>query len=154
VSYYQKVMQTGETLRYSGRLHWIIYRTPLIMCLLGVASGVVYIGAADNDQRNGWLIASVLLFLAALLTFLPVWFQRLTTEIVVTNRRVIYKRGWISRRTEEMNVSKIETVDVNQSVLGRILGYGNVSIRGVGSSWEPLSQIASPIDLRNAVLVE
>jgi uncharacterized membrane protein YdbT with pleckstrin-like domain len=73
------------------------------------------------------------------------------TEIGVTDRRVIYKRGFIARHTAEMNMDKVETVLVEQSLLGRVLNYGAVSIRGSGASIETLRNIADPIALRSAI---
>ena len=61
--------------------------------------------------------------------------------------------GLISRRTQEINITKVETVDVNQSFLGRMLDYGVVTIIGTGGSWGPLRQIAAPLQLRNAIVV-
>ena len=76
-----------------------------------------------------------------------------TTEIVVTDKRIIHKIGWIARHTEEMNITKVETVDVNQGIAGRIFGFGAVLIKGIGGSWEPLRHIALPLELRNAIIV-
>ena len=77
------------------------------------------------------------------------------TEIAVTNRRVIYKRGFISRTTAEMHMDKIESVRVDQSILGRILGYGRVTIMGTGASTESFGKIdepvAAPLELRNNI---
>jgi uncharacterized membrane protein YdbT with pleckstrin-like domain len=78
---------------------------------------------------------------------------RTTTEIVVTDKRIIHKVGLIARQTEEMNISKIETVEVEQGIFGRIFDYGTVLIIGVGASWEPLKFVASPLELRNAIIV-
>jgi uncharacterized membrane protein YdbT with pleckstrin-like domain len=87
------------------------------------------------------------------LVFLGAWIRRKGTEIVVTDRRVIYKRGFIARRTVEMNISKVETVDVEQSIAGRLLGYGTVLIRGTGESLEPLRHVEAPLTIRNAITV-
>ena len=103
---------------------------------------------------NGF--AKYILYFFALLSFLSFlssWFERATTEIVVTDKRIIHKRGWIARRTEEMNITKVETVDVAQNVAGRMLNYGTVLIRGTGGSWEPLRRVAAPLTLRNAIIV-
>ena len=54
------------------------------------------------------------------------WFHRWTTETDVTNLRVVHKTGFIKRQTFEMSLDKVESVDVNQSILGRILNYGDV----------------------------
>jgi uncharacterized membrane protein YdbT with pleckstrin-like domain len=69
-------------------------------------------------------------------------------EFVVTNKRLICKTGIISRKTLEMNLSKIETVNVDQSVLGRILGYGTITIIGTGGTREEFEDIASPVEFR------
>jgi len=82
------------------------------------------------------------------------WFQRWTTEIAVTNKRIIYKRGFIRRKTIEMQMDKVTSVDVEQSIFGRILGYGDIRIEGAGQSFEELRTIASPIEFRNHVTAE
>ena len=62
-------------------------------------------------------------------------FRRWTTELSVTNHRVIYKRGFIRRHTVEMNMDKVETVNVDQSILGRIAGYGTIHVLGTGQGY-------------------
>ncbi len=89
--------------------------------------------------------------LASLLTLLAAAVRRWTTEIAVTDRRVIFKRGLIRRHTIEMNMDKVETVDVDQSLAGRLLGYGDIVVRGTGSTIEPFRKIAAPLDFRNQV---
>ncbi len=69
------------------------------------------------------------------LRWLSAWFKRWTTEIDVTNRRIVYKRGFIKRHTVEMNMDKVESVDVDQSVLGRLLNYGDITIHGTGDEF-------------------
>ena len=82
---------------------------------------------------------------------LRAWFIRWTNEIVVTDRRVIYAHGFIQRHTVEVHMDKIESVDVDQSVLGRLLDYGDVTIRGTGTTLEPIREVDRPIALRNEV---
>jgi len=76
---------------------------------------------------------------------------RTITELAVTNHRVIYKCGFIRRHTVEMNMDKVETVNVDQSLLGRLLGFGTIRVLGTGQGLERLRQVASPIELRNAI---
>ncbi len=71
-----------------------------------------------------------------------------TNEFVVTNKRVIIKRGWISRKTLEMNLNKIETVNVDQSIWGRIFGFGTLTIIGTGGTREVFDSIRNPIEFR------
>jgi membrane protein YdbS with pleckstrin-like domain len=78
--------------------------------------------------------------------------KRFGTEVAVTDRRVIYKTGLIQRHTVEINLDKIESVDVDQSALGRLFGYGTVTIRGTGQAVEPLRDMADPLQFRSAIL--
>jgi len=71
-----------------------------------------------------------------------------TSEFAITNKRVIIKVGLIRRRTLEMNVNKIESVDIDQSIMGRILGYGTIVIVGTGGTKEPFAAISDPMTFR------
>ena len=70
-----------------------------------------------------------------------------------TDRRVIYKTGLVQRDTTEINMAKIESVDVSKSILGRVFGFGTLTIRGTGETIEALRNIASPLQFRNAIMV-
>jgi hypothetical protein len=95
---------------------------------------------------------AVFFFLALALYYaVTAWFERWITEIAVTDLRVIYKRGFIKRDTVEMNMDKIETVEVTQSILGRLLGYGSIHVLGTGHGLEHLHRIADPVLLRNSI---
>jgi uncharacterized membrane protein YdbT with pleckstrin-like domain len=72
------------------------------------------------------------------------------SEFVITNRRIIIKTGFISRKTFDMNLSKIESVNVDQSVVGRILRYGSITIIGTGGTRETFHNISRPIEFRKA----
>ncbi len=75
-----------------------------------------------------------------------------TSEFVITNKRLMIKTGFISRNTFEMNHSKIESINVVQSILGRILGYGTIIIMGTGSTREPFADIRDPMTFRKKFL--
>src|SRR6202022_4225740 len=78
------------------------------------------------------LSAAAVVAIAALYWTAKAWFHRWTTETDVTNFRIVHKTGFIKRRTFEMSLDKVESVDVNQTILGRLLNYGSVTVRGVG----------------------
>lgn len=80
--------------------------------------------------------------------FLAPLFVRMTSEYAITNRRVIVKTGFISRQTFEMNLSRIESVEVDQSFWGRILGYGSITIIGTGGTRELFNDISNPLKFR------
>ncbi len=161
MSYYQKVLMPDESVRAMGRLHWAIYLRAWFLFVIGAAAGVAFLylhyGSGVEDNRIPSYIAggvAVLFLLAAFIASQNALIRRQTTEIVVTDRRIIFKEGFIRRRTMEMNLSKVETVDVIQGIWGRVFDYGSIVIRGVGSSYEPLRMIANPLALRTAIIAQ
>jgi uncharacterized membrane protein YdbT with pleckstrin-like domain len=152
MTYYTKVLQPDERVKYVGKLHWTIYRNSIALGILTVIAACFSI-SLSGPQASIALAGIAILAILTIVSFLGSWFLRVTTEIVVTDKRIIHKVGWIARRTEEINISKVETVDVAQGIPGRILDFGTVLIRGIGGSWEPLRRVASPLKLRNAIIV-
>jgi uncharacterized membrane protein YdbT with pleckstrin-like domain len=156
MAYYTKVLRPDETVHFMGRVHWLIYGRALIflgLTILLLAGCLVVSQNPDNGLSTALAIAALVTGVISLLCFVGAAIRRATTEIVVTDRRVIYKKGLLSRHTVEMNISKIETVDVEQSIAGRVMGFGTVLIRGTGAGFEPLRRIADPLALRSAILV-
>ena len=99
-----------------------------------------------HEAKMHWIIfislrAILTLFISPLIAFF-------TSEYAITDKRVIIKVGLISRRTLEMNLSKIESVNVNQSILGRMLGYGTIVVIGTGGTNEPFEAISDPMTFR------
>lgn len=89
--------------------------------------------------------------LRAILSLWILWvLDRMTQERVITSKRVIAKKGLIWRKTFEMNISKIESVGVDQSILGRILGYGTVVVIGTGGTRGVIDVTANPVEFRTA----
>ena len=149
--YVQEILQPGETVAFTGKVHWIIYLSAALFFLGGVA--ILIFGAtatlADRPLIN---VISGFTFVLAVLSAVRAWFARWTTEIAVTDRRIIYKRGFIRRHSIEMNMDKVESIDVDQSILGRAFDYGDVTVRGTGAGLEPLRTIDSPIEFRNCII--
>ena len=152
MSYARSVLQPNEQLVMIGRLHWIIYDRTIVY----LVAGVILVWLEYKYWNDDMVIAVTavlfgVLFVAALI---HAWFIRWITEFAVTSRRVIYKRGFISRHTAEMNMDKVESVDVDQSLLGRLLDYGTIHVLGTGQGIEHLHRIASPLALRNAIIAK
>jgi uncharacterized membrane protein YdbT with pleckstrin-like domain len=97
------------------------------------------------------LSASAIVAIVALYWTVKAWFHRWTTETDVTNMRVVHKTGFIKRRSFEMALDKIESVDVDQSILGRLLNYGDVTVNGVGEGTQNIPTIAAPLAFRSAI---
>ena len=154
MSYVRSVLQPGENVRYATDIHWIVYLPGLLLLIL--AAVVYWFGHRPVAVGAAFIwdvLAGVVLLAAAVWLFIG-WFRRWTTEIAVTDRRIIYKRGFIRRHTVEMHLDKVESVDVEQSILGRIMNYGDISIHGTGAGIEDLKNIGSPIAFRNHVTAE
>ena len=153
MSYVQEVLQPDEKVLVTSTIHWAIYLPGVVLAAAGFVCFLYSYGGAgaDSAMRDIVWALSLLPLAAGFLSLFRAWFRRWTTEIAVTNRRVIYKRGFIRRYTVEMHMDKVESIDVDQTVLGRLLGYGDVIVRGTGTGFEPLHMIEAPIKLRNAV---
>jgi uncharacterized membrane protein YdbT with pleckstrin-like domain len=158
MSYVKHVIQPGERIVMVGRISWVIYHRAIFCMILG---GVLLIleweFTPQSDGRTFLMYGTAAAFgLAALVTAVQAWFVRWTTEIAVTDKRIIFKRGFINRHTAEMSVDKVTTVDVIQSIWGRIFDYGWVQIHAAGGvgAMEHLDLVANPIGLRNAIEVK
>jgi uncharacterized membrane protein YdbT with pleckstrin-like domain len=149
--YIDQILQPGEKVLYSTNAHWIFY-LPAILAWIAAA---VLLALSRVTITEGIILlclsASAVVALAGLYWTVKAWFHRWTTETDVTNLRVVHKTGFIKRRTFEISLDKVESVDVNQSILGRILNYGDVTILGVGEGRETIATIASPLSFRNFI---
>ena len=144
--YVDQILQPGETVTYSTTLHWIVYLPAIGLWLLAV----IAFTAGGTAGPIAFMVALVCAVVGLALAC-AAWFKRWTTEVDVTDRRIVYKRGFIRRHTVEMNMDKVESVDVDQSILGRMFNYGDITIRGTGAGIEPLHNIYEPLEFRNKV---
>jgi uncharacterized membrane protein YdbT with pleckstrin-like domain len=159
MSYVRKVLLPGEQLVYETGLHWLVYGRAIVLFIIAAALsvGALYV---PHDSQNGVLGQNVVLGLAgvvlvlAIIAAIAAAIRRGTTELAITDQRVIFKRGIFARYTIEMNRSKVESVDVDQSILGRLLGYGTLLVRGTGGSLEPMEQIGDPLTFRTYITAE
>ncbi len=153
MSYTHSVLQPGEAIVKMGRLHWTIYLRPIFYLLIGAL--IIWLEQQFWQNSQIAVIVTAAIFgLLFLVTFLHAWFVRWITEFAVTNRRVIYKKGFINRHTVEMNMDKVQSVEVDQSIAGRLLGYGTIHVMGTGSdegSVIYMPSVGDPIGLRNAI---
>jgi uncharacterized membrane protein YdbT with pleckstrin-like domain len=150
MTYVRRVMQPGETLVHTTRLHPVIFFPAAAWAALAVvllAAGIAY----DGDLRTVLAILAGIAALWAAKSAAVAGLRRFMTELAVTDRRVIYKTGLIARHTLEMNRGKVESVDVEQSVWGRILGFGTIIVRGTGGSLEPIRLIDDPLTFRSHI---
>lgn len=149
MSYVAQILKPGELIRHVSSVHWIAYWPGATLALLAL---IAY-WLSDTRLLTGlWHYASYALALVAMVLLAQEWLKWWVTEIAVTNRRVIYKTGLVWRQTNEMSVDKVESVQIKQTMLGRLLDFGTVTILGTGEgSFETLQTIAGPLKLRNSI---
>lgn len=143
MSYVANSLTAQERVVHQARIHWVSYVWGVFIFLAGIA---LINRTDDASQFFGALMLPV-----GLISLPVTWIRIKTTEFAVTNLRVLTKRGLIRRTTSEMLLKKVESVDVKQGVLGRVLDYGTVTMTGSGGSHDPFRQIAAPLALRKAV---
>ena len=123
MSYIDSVLINGEHVLYRTHLHWFILVTPIILCVFMI--GVILLPSAVM--------------------------ARISSEFAVTNKRVIIKTGFISRRAFDTSLDKVEGIIIDQGVLGRLLGYGTVLVRGTGGASLPFKNVADPFLFKRMV---
>jgi uncharacterized membrane protein YdbT with pleckstrin-like domain len=150
MSYVQRVLQPDEAVVHQSRLHPLIF-LPAVLWLVIALVLLVASTQFSGDISLGFKAAAALFGLLAFASWARAAIRRVTTELAVTDRRVIYKSGLLSRHTLEMNRSKVESVDVDQSILGRVCGFGTIIVRGTGGSLEPIRMISDPLTFRSHI---
>src|SRR3984893_10006579 len=164
MSYVEKSLVPGETLLYQTRHHWMVLLGPLLISALFAALGVgclaelvaakegkgMLVGVSENSV-HATEFAGVLLVVVAIAVFAFGLAKRNATEMAVTNKRVLIKTGMGSRRTLDLMLSRVESIGVEESFWGRMLGFGSVIVRGTGGTPESFVMISLPQDLRRNV---
>lgn len=156
MSYLEKNLVAGETVVYKTRCHWVVMFWPFVGgAVLGFVGFAFFAGgwmATRNGGRyEGAMVWGALAVLGAVALIGGGIIRRLATEVAVSNRRVLIKMGLLSRRSVEIVLPKVESIGVDESFLGRILGYGSVIVRGTGGTFEKFEKIAHPNELRRQV---
>lgn len=152
MGYVTRNLMNGEEVVHVGRLHWIIF----VPGVFSIVLGIFFIGATDADAPAGeadWApLIGAILFLYGIFSLIRAFILRISTELAVTTKRVIAKTGLISRQTIELNHSKVESLNVDQSITGRILNYGTVFVCGTGGGKTPVPKIKRPLQFRRAAM--
>ena len=151
MSYVKHVIQPNEKILRIGKKHWIVYGYAILFLIAGIL--LIFLEYKFFDSEPVIISTGALFGVLTAAYAVKGWVERLTTEIAVTDKRIIFKRGVFQLHTEETNMDKVASVDVDQTLIGRILGYGTIEIHGTGGrqAIERLYNIASPIKLRNAI---
>jgi uncharacterized membrane protein YdbT with pleckstrin-like domain len=156
--YIQRTLIAGESVLYRAHLHWVVLLwhglIGGISILVGLALLIGTLVTTGRDLGHGGtaaVIGGAVLLVAGFGIVLTGILKRASTEIAVTNKRVLIKTGFFSRKTIEIFLSKIESVVVDETFLAKTFGYGTVTVRGTGGTPEQFDRVANPLEFRRQV---
>ena len=156
MGYIENNLVPGETVLYKTRLHWIVLLGPLVAAILLAAIGLVlcvtgYQTSGASALNSPMVIVGAILLVVAVVLVGIGRVRQNSTEVALTSKRVLIKTGFVSRKSIEVLLSKVESIGVDESGMGRMLGYGGVIVRGTGGTFETFSRIAHPNEFRKQV---
>lgn len=169
--YVQQSLSPDEEIIHIGHFHWFYTFNAIMAIFWGILGCVVVIVGAIYFTENYWhgftpdaswlekvqelhpaiRIGAFFVFVFGVLRFASMMVAKATTEIAITNTRLIFKRGLVARYVGEMSIDRIEGVNVLQTVWGRIFGFGRIMVRGMGVGEVILPSISNPIAFRRAI---
>ena len=141
MGYVENNLLPNEQVTYRAKLHGIIY---------GFSASVFAIAILVVALGGGLIAGSAIAAVGALL-LLPPWIRSTSSDFAITNKRVLIKVGLIRRHSLELLLQKIEGIGVDQGILGRILGFGTITVSGVGGTKEAFRMISNPLEFRRQV---
>lgn len=145
MSYIDSNLLAGETVVYRTRLHWILFIGPVLFTIV-VLAPTTWLLVNGTWNTFAWIPPVV-----AVVILIPPFIRQQSSDFAVTNKRVMMKVGVFRTRSVELLLGKIEAIAVNQSFVGRILGYGDIVVTGSGGTKEMFSHIQGPLEFRRAV---
>lgn len=157
MSYIDATLVPGEKVVYQTRLHWVVMLGHIAVALVLIIAGAglfTYLRmqmGLDMNLVHALAGGAALLVMAGVAVFIVGMVRRNATEMAVTTRRVVIKTGLAARKTIEMMLNKVESIEVSETTGGRMLGYGTIVIIGTGGTSEPFHQMARPLQFRSQV---
>ena len=152
--YVEKTLGNGEKIEHIVNFHWLWMFFAYLFLTVGSVLAIVaflYVPELLSQEQidSAWVyLMPFFSFVAGLSIYLSMMIKKWTTERVLTDTRFIKKTGWIMRKTEEIRIDRMEEINLDQSVLGRLFDYGDVKISGMGMGGIMLSMIDSPIEFQ------
>jgi hypothetical protein len=148
MSYIDESLAPNEALLYRARFHWLQKVGAYFLLILCIGLAVACLRLLEGSMALAGAATLLLFGIASFVaTMMPLW----TTEVGVTSQRFIYKRGWLRRSTDELQLSSVEEVNLDQGTVGRLFGYGRLVLHGTGVNDILLPPLADPIGLRKAL---
>lgn len=154
MGYVDKTLGNGEKIEHIVNFHWLWMFFAYLFLTVGSVLAIVaflYVPELLSQEQidSAWVyLMPFFSFVAGFSIYLSMMIKKWTTERVLTDTRFIKKTGWIMRKTEEIRIDRMEEINLDQSVLGRLFDYGDVKISGMGMGGIMLSMIDSPIEFQ------
>ena len=142
MGYIDKNLMHGEQIIHRSKLHWIVFLGPIIFAFIGF---ILFTGGKEL------VLIGVFLLLVAIIWMISAFISFKTSEFGISNKRVLIKIGFIRRNSLETLLTKVEGIQVDQGILGRILNYGSIIIKGTGGTSNPFYKIEAPMEFRKKV---
>lgn len=140
-------LSEDEVLEYSGNVHWFVFYQSIINVAISLVCAVLWISL--NSPLL--MLVSIVALVISLYHGVKAFIHMKSTEVGITNQRVLLKTGLILRHTHEIPLSKIESVSLNQSILGRLLDFADIDVKGVGTGIDSIKLISKPLEFRKAL---
>jgi uncharacterized membrane protein YdbT with pleckstrin-like domain len=151
MSYVDENLMIDEAVIYKANVHWLVFLPTITTFLTGVS--LMLIGSIEKEEIGLiMMLLGLFLFFLSIISFINALIIKKTTELAVTSKRVIAKTGFISRKTTELNHSKVESFKVNQSIFGRIFNCGTIVINGTGGGKTRINNIDDPLNFRRQAM--
>jgi len=135
-----------EEIVYFGSVHWFIFVPGIVLLLIGIG-----LFGVDSEWVVGPVMGPIVIIFG-IGSLVRAIFAKVSTEVAVTTKRVIAKVGFIRRNTVELNHSKVESFTVDQSIPGRMLGFGTLVVNGTGGGKSAFRTIDSPLEFRRQAM--
>ena len=146
MGYVTNNLMSGERVIHIGKVHWFIFVPGAVLFLVAI-----WLFTVATEEGVG-PVFGVFALLFAIASLIRAFIFKISTELAITTKRVIAKVGFISRKTVELNHSKVESFNIDQSILGRIFGFGTLVVCGTGGSKTPIPNIDDPLEFRRQAM--
>jgi len=148
MGYVDTNLMPDERVIHWGRLHWILFVGPGILFLIGLILCFTPVGEGETATTLSPIGIPILII--AIIWLMKAFLTYISTELAITTKRVIAKFGFIRRNTTELNHNKVESLNVDQGIIGRVLNFGTVRIHGTGAGMSPIPKVEDPLSFRRA----
>jgi uncharacterized membrane protein YdbT with pleckstrin-like domain len=158
MGYVTNNLMPDERVLHIGKIHWFVFVSGTLLLLTAIGlfwvdlEGGVVQGFGVDLEEGVVQVFGAIVFILAMISLIEAFIFKISTELAITSKRVIAKVGFISRNTVELNHRKVESFIVDQSIFGRIFGFGTIVVCGTGGGKTPIPNIDNPLEFRRQAM--